>query len=695
MKGRFAMKVFSLICIVFMLYGCTSTEDKPDQANSSPSSQLFSQTINKALSFSEPPFPRLGMWWPNPYEQPLDQIARYDWVILDNWSSQFLDPLRAINPKIRLLSSTNACELGFDPKNPENNHSIKEIPPEWFLTQVGSTLRLDINATQTNIPVEAVNIVSKTGEIVLFASGDTVLLEGESLLIKQVNSVTGMLTVERGYIRPASAHKKGTRIAAHISFWPNSWLLNVSTLSPLGTAEPAIGPEHWVDYHARKSSNLLADPRWDGLLVDRSDPDESWLIGNSSARSIDPDQSNRLLEDYQGFDEAWNAGLRSYLDQLRSTIGPRKIIFLNWGIPYFAVVNGNNFEGFPGDQDQRSWRSQIFGPAETGSYFEWMKLAQKPNLTMIETYEDNSSPKPNDTSGYSNRFGRPSYTPNFRKMRFGLASALLEDGYFSYEMNTAGHGSLGLFWFDEYDNAGAGRGYLGYPRGPAQKVLTELTGPNLLSTIEFDSGVLALPWSIWTDTGYSLSMDQTPGSGPLLGTSTRIDILQAAGSDFRASLTFSPIELTKKSDYTLSFFAKADKKRTLGVWAQENQDPWQSWLQFGSPTLSTEWQKFELTASALGTDSNARLTFGLGNTVGSVWLKDISLQKGNTDVWRRDFDHGIVLINATMEPARIELGGTFAKIDGTQDRSVNDGTRVREIVVPPRDGIILLRVPKD
>ena len=27
-------------------------------------------------------FPRLGMWWPDPWEQPITDIARYDWVIL-------------------------------------------------------------------------------------------------------------------------------------------------------------------------------------------------------------------------------------------------------------------------------------------------------------------------------------------------------------------------------------------------------------------------------------------------------------------------------------------------------------------------------------------------------------------------------------------------------------------------------------
>ncbi len=37
-------------------------------------------------------FPRLGMWWPDPWEQPITDIARYDWVILGDWSSRFITP---------------------------------------------------------------------------------------------------------------------------------------------------------------------------------------------------------------------------------------------------------------------------------------------------------------------------------------------------------------------------------------------------------------------------------------------------------------------------------------------------------------------------------------------------------------------------------------------------------------------------
>jgi hypothetical protein len=684
------MKKTILFLFAFLIGACAPAAPALPTHTAVPQPTAITTNPSTPVSSSEPAFPRLGMWWPNPYEQPLEKIARYDWVILGDWSRDFLGPLRALNPKMRLLTSTNACELAFEPGNAATNQPLENIPPQWFLTQVGSTLRADVDATQTMIPVETVTIKSQTGEIALFVAGDAVLIEGESVYVTSVDKANRVLTVQRGYIRSASAHKAGARIAAHISFWPNSWLLNVSTLSPVGIADPAIGLERWADYNARLSARLLVDPRWDGLLVDRTDPNESWLIGNSTARSIDPDQSNRLLDDYRAFDAAWNAGLRSYLDQLRAAIGPKRIIFLNWGIPHYAAVNGNNFEGFPSDHDQHPWRAQTFGPTETGSYFEWMKQSRQPNLTMVETYEDNSGPKPDDTDGYPNRCNQPTFTPNYRKMRFGLTTALLNDGYFSYEMNTEGHGSLCLLWFDEYDNVGAGRGYLGYPLGPAQRVVTGLSTPNLLSPIRLDSGKLLSPWSTWTDTGYSLSVSADPGNPAIDTASTRLDILQAQGSDYRASFSFSPLRLSKGADYTLTFYARADHSRTIGVWVQQDQDPWQAWLLYGNPTLTTAWQKFELPATAQGDDDKARLTFGLGTASGSVWLDRISLQQGNTDVWRRDFEHGIVLVNSSSQPVTIPLGGVFVKINGAQDRTVNDGATVTEITLPPQDGIILL-----
>ena len=99
-------------------------------------------------------------------------------------------------------------------------------------------------------------------------------------------------------------------------------------------------PETWGEYNARLGGALVRGAAWDGLLVDRSDGDQSWLVGNSTARSIDPDRSNTPVSDgYAAFDAAWNAGLRLYEERLRAAVGD-KLVYVNWGHPDCDLLNG-------------------------------------------------------------------------------------------------------------------------------------------------------------------------------------------------------------------------------------------------------------------------------------------------------------------------------------------------------------------
>jgi hypothetical protein len=61
-------------------------------------------------------------------------------------------------------------------------------------------------------------------------------------------------------------------------------------------------------------------------------------------------------------------------------------------------------------------------------------------------------------------------------------------------------------------------------------------------------------------------------------------------------------------------------------------------------------------------------------------------------VWRRDFDHGIALVNPKGNGQKtVTLGGTFKHLTGAQNPSLNDGSSVTTVTLEDRDGIILLR----
>ncbi len=64
-------------------------------------------------------------------------------------------------------------------------------------------------------------------------------------------------------------------------------------------------------------------------------------------------------------------------------------------------------------------------------------------------------------------------------------------------------------------------------------------------------------------------------------------------------------------------------------------------------------------------------------------------------VYRRDFENGIALVNPkgnnSGKPVTVTLEKSYAKFNGSQDHTTNDGSTVSSVTLQPSDGIILLR----
>jgi hypothetical protein len=123
--------------------------------------------------------------------------------------------------------------------------------------------------------------------------------------------------------------------------------------------------------------------------------------------------------------------------------------------------------------------------------------------------------------------------------------------------------------------------------------------------------------------------------------------------------------------------------------------------QYGSPT---DYQSFRYGfASCLMNDAYYSFTNPANGYTGVVWFDEYNASLGQATtapptaawqngVWRRDFTNGIALVNPKGNgPKTVQLGGTFVKIKGTQDSSVNSGQTVTSVTLQDRDGIILLR----
>jgi hypothetical protein len=309
---------------------------------------------------------------------------------------------------------------------------------------------------------------------------------------------------------------------------------------------------------------------------------------------------------------------------------------------------------------------------------------------MIETYEDDRGPETSANTVASSLCTQPGFVPNYRKMRFGLTTALLGDGYFSYEMSTTLHGSQCLMWFDEYDNAGAGRGYLGSAQGSARRAIS-LTTPGQVANSGFDSAWHG--WAFWVDVanGYAAArtLDTTAFyQGPA---SARIEVTQSRGEDWRVALEFAPVGVASGQEYTVSFWAQASGALPIQVRVQQGAPPWAGYSSLSPVLLTTTWQRYELSFVAGGSDAAAHLVLSMGAAAGTYWLDDVQLQAGSASVWRRDYAGGIVLVNATADAITIPLAGEFRKISGRQAPAINDGSRVSQVTLAARDGLILLR----
>ncbi|MBN2177537.1 MAG: carbohydrate binding domain-containing protein [Demequinaceae bacterium] len=632
-----------------------------------------------------------------PWGQPTDDIARFD-AVQGGWSYPgAVDEVKAVNPHILIFEATSGCEIEFDPDAPYGSAPVHQIPPEWFLTQVGSTLAEPVDATTTTFVVEKMTATADGQTVQLFAPGDAILIDTETALVLTVDEDAKSLTVQRGYVRPASDHPAGTRVAAHVHSWPGSWTMNISTLAPLGQATTSTEDESYAEYNARVGIALVGSGSFDGLFLDRTDASVAFMLNFPNIRSLDLDQSNTLVTDYAAYEEAWGEGIRVYETALREGLGDDVILYVNRGMANLDLLNGHHHEAFPMADGTTyggtTWPQVMFGD---GGYFTWLNGAREPRFVVIQTYADESIPPPAlDTGGLETMQAAsdcldPGYEPDYRLMRFGLTTTLLGDGFFTFDWSTYAQSWRCMFWFDEYDNAGAGRGYLGQPLGDAFQPLADTERRGALLVEDFEDGIAG--WGAWADTAEGYGVATAVDTGVSGAGSLRVDTTGWGGVNWRSAVSSPTVDVSGDTQYTVELWAKADAPHRVQLVIQQSEAPWGENASLGWIDVSETWSRHEVTGTTAFADPTANLTLRVGGVEGSLWLDDLTLAEGSDHVWRRDFEGGVVLVNATGDEVTIPLGERFRKIEGSQDPEVNDGSIVTEVTLGPLDGIILLRL---
>jgi hypothetical protein len=582
---------------------------------------------------------------------------------------------------------------------------LREIYPGHWLLEAGTTTKGSIDSSTKTIPVADTSVFQ--GRVGYYAmifdakgknSGltpDDTGFWANAEDVKIVSVGSGSITVQRGYDAStgtfksslSTSHTANSRIAVHAtgSFTgPSTWAYNQSTTSPKNESGQrlSVAMATWVAKHLNDSFDNGAyktfPGAWDGVLFDST---VYWLNDQTPKADV----NNDLVADggiLTNGRSAWGEGVTELFSQIRNRL-PSGMILTGGsdGTRGASHLNGTQFEAFPGASHSSDNYDAYSGALQ--AYDLWLDRAgtTPPHTEILARIGT-------DKFRSCSQFGQTVEQGSNRDFRFLFGSTLLNDGYFSYN-----NGCFGDYWWDEFSvNLSTGKavpasagpdavaehvGYLGMPKGPAQRLADPTSGSNLLTGGR---------WDLETSGG---------ASGNLSTASGVITVnINNAGTDMKdLKANYGNLTLSSGTQYTLHFRAKAstpqmseDLFRGMEIVVASPQGN----VSLADVTLSGDWQTFDLSFQAPMNTTKATLQFRTGLVGGSVTMDSVGLYKGNADLFRRDFDNGTVVVNGTWSSQTVPLGGTFKKIDGTQD-PINNGASVNSITLAPHDAIVLLR----
>jgi len=642
------------------------------------------------------PFPRVAVWTPDTTKHTPEQLANYDYVVLYDGQRSAVPGIKAASGgRTAVFNLSSASEVALW------HELVRTVPNAWFLQQVGTNLTSAVDTATTVFPVSNPRV---------FAARQIATVDEE--LVEVVSVGTSSITVKRGAkmggnrnpdgsykddIADEGAHAAGTRIAPLVTRRYGIADMDISTYCPEVTVDSAIGPETWGEFMARVTAERCNSADWDGVAADRVENNESFLVNSTYAgafiKSIDPTRRNRYVTDrYAAFDRAWIAGVRHHLEAIRNRIGPHKVIVANNGAPHYDLINGSNIESFP-RFDSRVLPSlstldsyPTWWSTRRSFYSDWATKGKQPNFSTVMTYYWEPEPVAGQAlypigslTTEQNKWN------SYQKMRFGLATAMMNDGFFTYQLRVWGVRE-GLFWFDEYDNNGQDKGYLGMPISDERLALPALTSRDALGGDgSFSSSAKFGRWHLYEGAGYDATARRRSGAA-------RIRVSKSGSSKVGVIFYHSNHAIRKNSEYTVRFRAKADRKTTIRVRIATKDAPWHDWVAFYTVPVDTSWRTYEYSGHSSGSDSHARLVFDVAGRAQTIWLDDVRLQPGSRlNVYRRDFEGGAVLVNGSSKAVTVPLGTTFKKIAGDEVPAINNGANVTSVSIPSRDGLVLLR----
>jgi hypothetical protein len=430
-----------------------------------------------------PPFPRLATIYSKTDENTVAGkqliakhnlfVTSFDWAWLTNspgvpTGQTLASYLKQLNPMLVLLvyyhSSTFVeGDYSWFPGTTGYvvNNVTYHIDLNWYLMYAGSSLASSITSTATSIAV---------GDLSKFNVNDRAIIGGfvngtqpEMVLVtaKSAASGSGNLTVQRGINSqngkfPAISHNNGewVRSVAYVFGTPSAMAMNVTSTCPATNINPTLGNQSWSQFVGSFVGIKFSEgpgQYLDGVFLDNYVDRPLELPNNLSRIDINNTNTASGITDTQ-----WATGMYNLAGGIRSHIPSGKLVLGNPGgrtTTYQGLVlNGGMIEGL----DENGANPYIGDTL--GFYNSWMTNGLSPRIFLLD--------------GSSHGTSLSAVQTNYKAVRFELTWTLANDGFFIYDEYWYNYDHASDWWYDEYDNAGQGTGYLGQALGAAAQPIS-------------------------------------------------------------------------------------------------------------------------------------------------------------------------------------------------------------------------------
>lgn len=652
------------------------------------------------------PFPRVMLTETKAPLNGAEQFTKYDLIGTKAGQMNKVVEVQRLNPDVKFhyafsprayqgYIQSDPCEQGmglpFNDTGPATGNCT--VFAGHFLYNAGTVLSQYLDRTSTTIYVQDASRLKVGRFVVIYDAPAGSFANAEHAKVVGVDrSVTpNKVTLQaRGFKSTPSVHARGAIVAEHDIGEGGSaenWTWNMTTQGPRDANGKTIAQvvAKWLaDNQDRNARGARVDIRVDGVYFDADGYDIS---------SPRMDANNDLVVD-GGMSPLgvnwWGEGLEQFYATVRNWFPDQRVVGGSRRTRGFDALDGTQMESFPVARGYSSVNPDYESNDGLDSLLQRYTIHMRYHNTK-DVYVENLSKAP--TKLYPDGGTAPATNAAFR-LGFGLT--LLDGGYYGKE-NSKEHPDP---WYDEYavnvvegspsygramasnpnDESGirAHKGWLGFPVGPRQRVYDSAlfaANRSLVSNGGFEAG--ANGWS-----GNNVSIKQVTNTAAEGSASLHVSGHLKYDDKLASTKVQGPaVAITAGKQYTLAFAAKSSAMRQMNVRVNGTQ---------GQFLIPDRWTRVVYTFTA-SNSGNFRPQFYLGQEDTQVWLDAVYLFEGNANVFRRDYEHGIVVVNATPSARTVDLGGTFKRIRGTGQDAINDGSSVTKVTLPAWDAAILVR----